>query len=164
MEKLNVQIVNNSTNENPIYSTSQSAGADLRAWVGSNDHLFVHASAKGTDREGNKVIHLMPNGRCKVDTGLHISLPEGYEAQIRPRSGLSLKQGMVAILGTIDADYRGSIGIIVHNISDEVLTIHEGDRIAQLVISKVSQAEFTPVDSLDETERGEGGFGSTSIK
>lgn len=71
---------------------------------------------------------------------------------------------MVAILGTIDADYRGSIGIIVHNISDNVLTIHEGDRIAQLVISKISQAEFTPVDSLNETERGEGGFGSTNVK
>ena len=98
-----------------------------------------------------------------VPTGLYIALPEGYEAQVRPRSGLSLKNGIVAILGTIDADYRGEVGVILVNLSNQPYCINPGDRIAQMVVSKVSQVKWDEVRELEETERGSGGFGSTGI-
>lgn len=164
MLKMTVKITNESPNSAPNYTTEQSAGADICAWTDSPNHAFIFNSEKAEDEKGEAVIRIAPNGRCKVDTGIHLQLPDFFEAQVRPRSGLSLKQGLVAILGTIDADYRGSIGVIVHNISNEVLTIHNGDRIAQLVIAPVAQIRFDTVAQLDETERGAGGFGSTGIK
>lgn len=141
---MKIQIVNTSHHDLPQYATPQSAGLDLRANL-------------------EEPITLQPMERRLVPTGLRIALPEGYEAQVRPRSGLALKHGITLLNtpGTIDADYRGEIGVIMVNLSTEPFTINDGDRIAQLVIARFEQAEWQPVTSLDETERGEGGFGHT---
>lgn len=128
--------------ELPKYETTNSAGLDLRS---------------------TKTIILKPHGRALVPTGLFIALPEGYEAQVRPRSGLALKKGITVLNtpGTVDADYRGEIGVILFNTTDEDFEIKAGDRIAQLVLNKVEQIHWIEVDELDETERGKGGFGHT---
>lgn len=139
-----IKIINNSHHALPSYATAQSAGMDLRASI-------------------DAPITLQPWERKLVPTGLRIALPDGYEAQVRPRSGLALKKG-IAVLnspGTIDADYRGEIGVILINLSNEPFEILDGDRIAQMVISRYEQAEWEQVTILDETERGEGGFGHT---
>ena len=119
----------------------------------------------GMDLKANitDVWKLNPGERVMVPTGLHIALPEGYEAQVRPRSGLSLKNGIVAILGTIDADYRGEVGVILVNLSDQLFCINPGDRVAQMVVSEVTRVKWDEVRELEETERGSGGFGSTGI-
>jgi dUTP pyrophosphatase len=142
-----IKIVNKGTQQIPEYATPQSAGMDLRANI-------------------EKPILLKSLDRALIPTGLHIALPEGYEAQIRPRSGLALKKGITCLNtpGTIDADYRGEIGVILINLSDEIFTVNPGERIAQMVISKFEQADFELVDELDKTERGEGGFGHTGVK
>ncbi len=129
----------------PAYATPQSAGMDLRAWEEQT---------------------LAPGEIAAVGTGLHIELPEGYEAQIRPRSGLALKKGISVpnSPGTIDADYRGEIRVILVNLGREPFVVHRGDRIAQMVVAPVTHAEWQPADSLNETERAEGGFGSTGTK
>lgn len=146
MKKLPIKIVRCKTGASlPGYETSFSAGMDLRACI-SND------------------IVLEPMERIVIPTGLKIQLPEGYEAQIRPRSGLAAKKGIVAILGTIDADYRGEIGIILINLSDEPFIISPLDRVGQMVIKKYESVEWIEVDSLDESSRGENGFGSTGTK
>jgi len=139
-----VKIINKSSHPLPSYQTSQSAGMDLRA---NNPEPIV----------------LKPLMRAIVPTGLFIELPEGYEAQIRPRSGLSAKKGigLVNSPGTIDADYRGEIGVIVVNLSNEDFTIENGERIAQMVIAKHEAASWQEVESLNESDRGSGGFGST---
>ena len=141
---MKIQIVNHSHHDLPQYATAQSAGLDLRANI-------------------DEPITLQPMERRLVPTGLRIALPEGYEAQVRPRSGLALKHGITLLNtpGTIDADYRGEIGVIMVNLSTEPFTINDGDRIAQLVIARFEQAEWLPVTSLDTTERGDGGFGHT---
>lgn len=141
---MKIQIVNHSHHDLPQYATPQSAGLDLRANL-------------------EEPITLQPMERRLVPTGLRIALPEGYEAQVRPRSGLALKHGITLLNtpGTIDADYRGEIGVIMVNLSTEPFTVNDGDRIAQLVIARFEQAEWQPVTSLDETERGDGGFGHT---
>lgn len=144
---MNVQIINKSHHPLPHYATTQSAGMDIRANL-------------------DQPIVLKPLQRCLVPTGLFMALPEGYEAQIRPRSGLALKKG-VAVLntpGTIDADYRGEVGIILINLSQEDFVIEDGERIAQMVIAKYEQAEWVAVDVLEETERGAGGFGHSGVK
>ena len=144
---MKVNIVNKSKHELPKYSTIYSAGMDLRANI-------------------DKPITLNPLNRILVKTGLFIELPIGYEAQVRPRSGLAFKRG-VSVLnspGTIDADYRGEIGVILINLSDKDFIIEDGERIAQMVINKHEQADWIEVNDLDETERGIGGFGSTGIK
>ena len=130
--------------EIPEYATEQSAGMDLRAVL-------------------DKPVTLRSLERKVVMTDLAIALPRGYEAQVRPRSGLAAKHGITVLNtpGTIDADYRGNIGVILVNLSTEPYTIHNGERIAQLVIAKHERVEFIEVDELDETERGDGGFGST---
>ena len=110
---------------------------------------------------GETPITIYTLDRAFIHTGVHIALPEGYEAQVRGRSGLNKTHGIVVPTGTIDADYRGDIGVVVYNLSREPFTIHSGDRIAQLVISPVVQADWQQVDHLDNTDRGEGGFGST---
>ena len=139
-----VKIINKSSHPLPSYQTSQSAGMDLRA---NNPEPIV----------------LKPLMRAIVPTGLFIELPEGYEAQIRPRSGLAAKKGigLVNSPGTIDADYRGEIGVIVVNLSNEDFTIENGERIAQMVIAKHEVANWQEVESLNESDRGSGGFGST---
>ena len=144
---MKIKIVNKSRHPLPAYATELSAGMDLRANI-------------------EEPIVLKPMERRLVPTGLHIALPVGYEAQVRPRSGLALKKGITVLNapGTVDADYRGDVGVILINLSDEPFTIEDGERIAQMVIARHEHAEFIPVDVLDETERGEGGYGHTGVK
>jgi dUTP pyrophosphatase len=144
---MKIQVVNRGHQPLPSYATSQSAGLDVRA------NLTEPIELKSLERK------LIP-------TGLHIALPAGYEAQVRPRSGLALKHGVTVLNspGTVDADYRGEIGIVLVNLSSETFVINDGERIAQLVIARHEQAEFVEVDVLDETERGEGGYGHTGVK
>jgi len=144
---MKIKIVNKSQHDSPVYATSQSAGLDLRANL-------------------TESITLKPLARILVKTGLFIELPEGYEAQVRPRSGLAYKKGITVLNspGTIDADYRGEIGVILVNLSDEEFIIENGERVAQMVIAKHEQADWAEVETLDETERGAGGFGSTGVK
>ena len=144
---LKINAINRGRQPMPTYATSQSAGMDLRA-----------------NLEEPVVLH--PMERRLIPTGLHIALPEGYEAQVRPRSGLALKHGLNVLNapGTIDADYRGEIGVVLINLSQEDFTINDGERIAQLVVARYEQVEFSLVETLDETERGEGGYGHTGVK
>lgn len=144
---MKIQIINNSHHALPEYATPLSAGVDLRANL-------------------DEAMTLLPLQRCLVPTGLRIALPEGYEAQVRPRSGLALKKGITVLNspGTVDADYRGEIGVILINLSQEPFVIEDGERIAQMVIARHEQAEFIEVETLSATERGEGGFGHTGAK
>ena len=144
---MKVKVFNKSAHELPNYSTISSAGMDLRA------NILV------------KIV-LKPLERILVKTGIFIELPQGYEAQVRPRSGLALKKGVTVLNspGTIDADYRGEVGVILINLSLEDVIIQDGDRVAQMVITKHEQAEWAEVDVLDNSERGVGGFGSTGTK
>lgn len=144
---IKIKIVNKGNQPLPEYATTQSAGVDLRANI-------------------DEPVELKPLSRALIPTGLHIALPEGYEAQIRPRSGLAIKKGITCLNtpGTIDADYRGDVGVILINLSAETFIVNPGERIAQMVINKFEQAEFELVEELDETERGEGGFGHTGVK
>lgn len=139
---MKLDIINRSKHQLPSYATALSAGMDLRANL-------------------DGPIVLKPMERRLVPTGLYIALPEGYEAQVRPRSGLALKKGITVLNspGTIDADYRGEIGVILINLSAEDFIVEDGERIAQMVISRYEQVTLNPVDTLDETERGAGGFG-----
>ena len=142
-----VSIINRSHHALPSYSTPLSAGMDIRANL-------------------DEPITLQPGERRLIPTGLFIALPEGYEAQIRPRSGLAIKKGITVLNspGTIDADYRGEIGIIIINHSDEAFVIEDGERVGQMVVARYNRVEWTETDSLDETERGAGGFGHTGVK
>ena len=142
-----VQIINKSKHPLPAYATELSAGMDIRANL-------------------NEPISLAPMQRCLVPTGLYIALPEGFEAQVRPRSGLAIKKGITVLNspGTIDADYRGEVCIILVNLSAETFVIEDGERIAQMVIARHEQALWQEVEVLDETERGAGGFGHTGKK
>jgi dUTP pyrophosphatase len=144
---MKVLVINKSNNELPAYETIASAGLDVRAFI-------------------EESITLKPFERKLVKTGLFLEIPVGYEAQVRPRSGFALKNGVTVLNspGTIDADYRGEVGVILINLSQENVEIHTGDRIAQLVFAKVEQAEWNEVETLSETERGHGGFGSTGKK
>ena len=142
-----VQIVNNSHHPLPDYATTGSSGMDVRAFLTSS-------------------ITLAPMQRCLIPTGLSLAIPENWEAQIRPRSGLAIKQGITCLNtpGTIDADYRGEIKVILINLSQEPQTINDGDRIAQMVFQSVEKADWELVVALDETQRGAGGFGHTGKK
>ena len=144
---MNIKIINKSNHSLPSYETIASAGMDLRANI-------------------NESITLKPLERTIVKTGLFIELPIGYEAQVRPRSGLAAKKGISVLNapGTVDADYRGEIGVILVNLSNEDFTIENGERVAQLVIAKHERAEWIEVQELSKTSRGEGGFGSTGTK
>lgn len=143
---MTVEIINKSKHQLPHYETLASAGMDLRANISES-------------------IILKPLERTIVKTGLFIALPVGYEAQVRPRSGLAAKKGITVLNapGTIDADYRGEIGVILVNLSNEDFVINDGERIAQMVIAQYTQASWKEVTVLDETERGTGGFGSTGV-
>lgn len=144
---MKVKVVNRSRHNLPSYETTSSAGMDIRANL-------------------ETPIELKPLERVLIKTGLFIEIPEGFECQVRPRSGLALKKGISVLNspGTIDADYRGEIGVILINLSQESVAIKDGERIAQLVFAKVDQAEWVETVVLSETDRGEGGFGSTGIK
>lgn len=144
---IEIKVINNGHQPLPTYATSQSAGMDLRANI-------------------DQPIVLRPMERKLVTTGLHIALPPGYEAQIRPRSGLALKKGITVLNspGTVDADYRGEIMVLLINFSNEDFIINDGERIAQMMIAKHEQAEFQLVELLDETERGCGGYGHTGVE
>ena len=144
---LKIQVINKGHQPLPQYATQQSAGMDLRANL-------------------EEPVTLRPMERRLIPTGLHIALPAGYEAQVRPRSGLALKKGITVLNspGTIDADYRGEVGVLLINLSQEDFVVNDGERIAQMVIARHEQGEFETVEVLDETERGEGGYGHTGVK
>lgn len=144
---MQIKIINTSEHDLPAYETLASAGMDLRAQL-------------------SEPVTLKPLGRALIKTGLFIELPLGYEAQVRPRSGLAAKKGITVLNspGTVDADYRGEIGVILVNLSQEPFVVENGERIAQLVIAKHERAEWIEVDVLSETSRGAGGFGSTGVK
>lgn len=144
---LNVKVINKGHQPLPAYATSQSAGMDLRANI--DESIVLH-----------------PMERRLVPTGLHIALPQGFEAQIRPRSGLALKHGITVLNtpGTIDADYRGELMVLLINFSETDFVINDGERIAQMVVARHEQIEFQLVDELDDTERGAGGYGHTGVK
>lgn len=144
---MKVQIINRSKHPLPTYATVASAGMDLRADL-------------------DQPVTLKPLQRTLVPTGLYMALPAGYEAQVRPRSGLALKKGITVLNtpGTIDADYRGQVGVILVNLSSEEFVIEDGERIAQLVIARHEQVEWQPVEVLEDTERGAGGFGHSGVK
>jgi len=144
---MTIKIINKSSHDIPHYETSASAGMDLRANLSES-------------------ITLQPLERTIIKTGLFIELPVGFEAQVRPRSGLAAKKGITVLNapGTVDADYRGEIGVILVNLSNEAFTIENGERVAQLVIAKHERAEWVEVEELSSTDRGAGGFGSTGVK
>lgn len=146
MERIKVKIINRSGHELPAYETPSAAGMDVRACL--------------TDP-----VVLAPMQRALIPTGLRVQLPQGHEMQIRPRSGLALKHGIsiVNTPGTVDADYRGEIGVIVINLSNEPFTINDGERICQMVIKEYTRVDWEPVDRIDETERGHGAFGHTGL-
>lgn len=144
---MEIKVINKGRQPLPEYATPLSAGLDLRANI-------------------NESVTLLPMERQLIGTGLYIALPPGYEAQVRPRSGLALKHGITVLNtpGTIDADYRGEVKVLLVNLSNEPFDVNEGERIAQLVIAKHEHAEFIVVDELDDTERGAGGYGHTGVK
>ena len=143
---LHIKVINKGHQQLPAYATPQSAGMDLRANL-------------------DTPVVIKPMERKLIGTGLHIALPVGYEAQVRPRSGLALKHGITVLNtpGTVDADYRGEIMVLLVNLSSEDFTVNDGERIAQMVIARHEQGELIVVDELDETERGEGGYGHTGV-
>jgi dUTP pyrophosphatase len=144
---IKIKVVNRGHQQLPTYATPQSAGMDLRANL-------------------DEPVTLHPLERKLIPTGLHMALPEGYEAQVRPRSGLALKHGLTVLNtpGTIDADYRGEIGVVLINLSQQDFVVNDGERIAQMVIARHEQGDFVVVEELDATERGEGGYGHTGVK
>ncbi|TXI85107.1 MAG: dUTP diphosphatase [Crocinitomicaceae bacterium] len=144
---MQVKIINRSKHALPAYETSASAGMDVRANL-------------------DEAIELKPLERALIKTGLFMEIPVGFECQVRPRSGLALKKGITVLNspGTVDADYRGEVGVILINLSNESFVVEDGERIAQLVFAEVAQAEWTQVEELTETNRGAGGFGSTGVK
>jgi dUTP pyrophosphatase len=147
MNKVKVKIINKSNNPSPAYATPGAAGMDVRAFL-------------------QEPVVLKPLQRTLVPTGLYVELPEGYEIQMRPRSGMALKHGITLANtpGTIDADYRGEIGVILINLSDTEFTINPGERICQMVVASYTQIEWESVEAISDTERGEGGFGHTGAK
>ena len=144
---MKIKVVNRGHQPLPAYATAQSAGMDLRANI-------------------SEPVVLRPMERKLISTGLFIALPPGYEAQVRPRSGLALKRGITVLNapGTIDADYRGEVGVLLINLSAEDFVVNDGERIAQMVIARHENGEFIEVEALDETERGAGGYGHTGVR
>lgn len=144
MQNIPIKIINTSDNPLPEYATTGAAGLDLRAFL-------------------KEEVHLRPMQRTLIPTGIFLEIPAGYEGQVRPRSGLALKHGLTCLNspGTIDSDYRGEVGVILINLSDEIQIIRSGERVAQMVIAKVERAEWVIADNIAETSRGAGGFGHT---
>lgn len=144
---MKIKVVNRGHQPLPAYATEQSAGMDLRANI-------------------SEPIVLRPLQRQLIPTGIYIALPEGYEAQVRPRSGLALKKGITVLNapGTIDADYRGEVGVVLINLSQEDFVVNDGERIAQMVVARCEKADFIEEETLDDTERGDGGYGHTGVR
>ena len=163
MGKIKVKIVNESTNQLPEYKHQGDSGIDLRAYINGDNTKIIY-KAEVTEMNGKDCIIMQPMGRICVDTGIRVSPPEGVESMVRPRSGLSRDHGIVAMIGTVDNGYRGTIGVTLINFGEKAFVINDGDRIAQLVFGKYETAEFEVVEQLDDTERGSGGFNSTGIK
>ena len=147
MKQLKVRIINRSGNPLPAYSTPESAGMDVHAWLPDGP------------------VTLMPGHRALIGTGLYMELPAGYECQVRPRSGLALRHGISIVNspGTVDADYRGEVGVILINLGQEPFTVTSGERICQIVIKEYVPVQWDEVSSLDPSERGDGGFGHTGV-
>lgn len=167
---MNVKIVNKSGHPLPKYATSGSSCVDLQAYiVGKSLAEFkFHGNVEFHNNqfdESKSWIVINPGGRILIPTGIYIQLPEGYEAQVRPRSGLAIKHGITVLNtpGTIDSDYTGEIGVILHNAGNKPFSVSDGDRIAQMCIKRYEKAEFEEVDTLEETERGQQGFGHTGV-
>ncbi|QIG64912.1 hypothetical protein SJC03_238 [Bacteroides phage SJC03] len=166
MKKVNVEIVKETENELPNYATPQSAGCDIRAELSKiNQDFFVDTVIDEVDNGVIKSIKIKPGGRCLIPTGLKVAIPDGYEIQVRPRSGLALKKGisLVNCVGTIDQDFREEVNIILINHGKDDFIVNQGERIAQFVLNEVKQISWKEVESLDKTDRN-GGFGSTGTK
>ena len=160
---INIPVINKSSNKLPEYAHEGDAGFDLRAnieEIKNGDYLFNVTKSSAT------TIIINPGGRALIPTGLYMAIPKGYELQVRPRSGLALKYGITVLNtpGTIDAVYRGNIGVILKNDGVEPFMVEQGDRIAQGVLNKIEKANLTEVDSLDETDRADSGYGKSGIK
>ena len=161
---MKVQVIHKSSNELPKYETSQSAGMDLRADLNNiNENFLFNTYVVRIDNDYIDHIIIKSGGRALIPTELYTAIPKGYEVQIRPRSGLALKSGITVCNtpGTIDADYRNGWGVILINHGSKPFIVNQGDRIAQAVLTKVEQIEWEEVETLDSTDRGLGGFGST---
>lgn len=168
---MEVKVINKSENQLPRYETSKSAGCDARASFSNlqlKDFKRMGTVICRMGEDGNKItsVVLYPNSWCLVPTDLCVSIPEGYEIQVRNRSGQALKKGLIVMngIGTIDADYRGNIGVIIGNFGEENQIIEEGERICQFILNKVEQIDWKETTCLDETDRGDGGFGHSGVK
>lgn len=168
MKKVNVNVYNKGKNDLPTYTTELSAGFDIRANLGDKNTMYQGNQRWKVHEDGH--IQLYNGGIILIPTGLHMAIPDGYELQIRPRSGLALKNSITVLNspGTLDSDYRGELGVILTNHDHSLyFEIHNGDRIAQGILNRVEQIQWNRVDSIDElgnTERGQGGFGHTGVK
>lgn len=161
---MKVEILNMSQNESPTYTNEDDAGVDLRADFSTGvSEKFFHFADYDEER---RIIIIFPGGRALIPTNIKTAIPKGYEVQIRSRSGIALKNGVVVLNapGTIDSSYRGFWGVILINLSDDIFEIEQGDRIAQAVLNKFEKIEWVDVDDLSESERGEAGFGDSGVK
>ena len=160
-----VRVTNKAGLPLPKYETPQSAGMDVLASLSVKPKFLYNSFYTDSENEWDRVVNIRPGGRALIPTDLFMEIPEGYEIQVRPRSGLALKHGITVLNtpGTIDADYRGNVGVVLINNGTENFAVKQGDRIAQIVLNKVETIEWIVNEVLSETERGEGGFGSTDI-
>lgn len=161
---ININVVNKSSNKLPEYAHNGDAGFDFRADIfGITNDDFLYNATKDIYKN---IVIINPGGRALIPTGLYMAIPEGYELQVRPRSGLALKKGITVLNtpGTIDAPYRGNIGVILMNNGSEPFVVCQGDRIAQGVLNKIEKANFNLVESLDNTDRGDSGYGKSGVK
>jgi len=172
MEKVKVKVVNKSKGKLPKYETAKSAGMDVRAALSYmdvnsfGDTMVYGGFAKDAKDPKDRKVIIRAGGRALIPTGLFVEIPDGHELQVRPRSGLAIKKGITVLNspGTIDSDYRGEVGVILINHSTDTFIVEDGDRIAQLVLKKVEQIDWSLTDKLGTTKRGEGGFNSTGTK
>lgn len=166
MKKIEINVVNQSSNNLPEYSHYGDAGCDVRACLSLCTDKHMYGGAKVVEHEDGLKLEMPPHSRALVPTGISCAIPEGYEIQVRPRSGLALKHGITITngIGTIDSPYRGDIGIILQNNGDKTFVVEDGDRVGQFVLNKVERIAWNEVSSLTQTDRGEGGYGHTGKK
>ena len=162
---MQVKVINNSNNSLPEYADNGSSGCDIKAALNLVNSKFLYDGAKLINGKEGLKLFLPPCSRALIPSGLHVNIPEGYEIQVRCRSGLALKHGIQVVngIGTIDESYTGDIGVILYNSGSEDFIVNDGDRIAQLVLQQVPKIEWIQVENLDETDRGENGFGHSGI-
>lgn len=163
---MQVNIVNNSTNPLPKYADSGCSGADVYADIEHINQKFLFDGAILSYGNEGPIVIMPPFSRALIPSGIHVDIPKGYEIQVRCRSGLALKHGIIVTngIGTIDESYKGDIGVVLTNTGSEDFIVHQGDRIAQLVLMPITKIKWNPVESLETSERGEGGFGHSGIK